>query len=179
MPNARSLDRAFSFAGSAWAGAKLTAMSWIFRPALAAEWPDAERVLRAAFTPYMKRLGREIPPDYYNWLPASIERGDVFVADEGGKVVGLAATERRDTGLYIDRLAVDPVKQGTGLGSFLLTRLAAVARARGDRAMSLTTAEMMDHLIRLYSSHGFEIVHRGPPEHGKDPHTRVTMVRRL
>ena len=70
-------------------------------------------------------------------------------------------------------------KQGTGLGSFLLVRLAEVARARGDRAMSLTTAEMMDHLIRLYSSHGFDIVHRGPPDHGRDPHTRVTMVKPL
>jgi GNAT superfamily N-acetyltransferase len=154
-------------------------MDFVFRPALPAECADADRVLRAAFTPYMKRLGREIPPDYYKWLPASIERGDVFVADEAGRVVGVAATERRDTGLYLDRLAVDPAKQGTGLGGFLLVRLAEVARARGDRTMSLTTAEMMDHLIRLYSSHGFEIVHRGPPDHGKDPHTRVTMVKPL
>jgi len=154
-------------------------MDFVFRLALPAECADADRVLRAAFTPYMKRLGREIPPDYYKGLPASIERGDVFVADEGGRVVGVAATERRDTGLYLDRLAVDPAKQGTGLGSFLLVRLAEVARARGDRALSLTTAEMMDHLIRLYSSHGFEIVHRGPPEHGKDPHPRVTMVKPL
>ncbi len=154
-------------------------MDFVFRPALPAECVDADRVLRAAFTPYMKRLGREIPPDYYKWLPASIERGDVFVADVGGRIVGVAATERRDTGLYLDRLAVDPAKQGTGLGSFLLVQLAEVARARGDHAMSLTTAEMMDHLIRLYSSHGFEIVHRGPPDHGKDPHTRVTMVKPL
>jgi GNAT superfamily N-acetyltransferase len=154
-------------------------MDFTFRLARPAECLDADRVLRAAFTPYMQRLGREIPPDYYKWLPASIDRGDVFVADEGGRVVGVAATERRDTGLYLDRLAVDPAKQGTGLGSFLLTRLAEVARARGDRAMSLTTAEMMDHLIRLYTSHGFEIVHRGPPDHGRDPHTRVRMVKPL
>jgi GNAT superfamily N-acetyltransferase len=127
----------------------------------------------------MHRLGREIPLDYHKWLPASIDGGDVFVADEDGRVVGVAATERRDTGLYLDRLAVDPAKQGTGLGSFLLVRLAEVARARGDRAMSLTTAEMMDHLIRLYTSHGFEIVHRGPPDHGRDPHTRVRMVKPL
>jgi hypothetical protein len=45
--------------------------------------------------------------------------------------------------------------------------------------MSLTTAEMMDHLIRLYGSHGFAIVRRGPPDHGRDPHTRVYMVKPL
>ena len=150
-----------------------------FRNALPSERDQADHVLRAAFTPYMHRLGREIPADYYEWLPASIERGDVFVADEAGRVVGVAATERRDTGLYLDRLAVDPAKQGSGLGSFLLVRLEEVARARGDRTMSLTTAEMMEHLLRLYGRHGFEIVHRGPPDHGKDPHIRVTMVKTL
>ena len=160
-------------------GAILTLMNWTFRPALASEFKDADRVLRAAFTPYMRRLGREIPVDYYKWLPASIERGDVYVADEAGRIVGVAATERRDTGLYLDRLAVDPARQGTGLGSWLLVRLEEVARARGDRAMSLQTAEMMEHLLRLYGSHGFEIVSRGPPDHGKDPHTRVYMVKPL
>jgi GNAT superfamily N-acetyltransferase len=157
----------------------LAGMDFTFRPALPAECLDADRVLRAAFTPYMKRLGREIPVDYYKWLPASIERGDVFVADEGGRIVGVAATERRESGLYLDRLAVDPARQGTGLGSWLLVRLEEVARSRGNRAMSLQTAEMMEHLLRLYGRHGFEIVSRGPPDHGKDPHTRVTMVKPL
>jgi len=154
-------------------------MDFLFRQALPAECLDADRVLRAAFTPYMQRLGREIMPDYYKWLPASIDRGDVFVADEAGRIVGVAATERRDTGLYLDRLAVDPAKQGSGLGGWLLVRLEQVARSRGDRAMSLQTAEMMEHLLRLYGRHGFEIVHRGPPHHDKDAHIRVTMVKTL
>lgn len=154
-------------------------MSFIFRTAQPSECADADRVLRAAFAPYLARLGREIPPDYYKWLPASIERGDVFVADEGGRVVGVAATERRPAELFLDRLAVDPSKQGTGLGRWLLQRLDEVARERGDNSVSLITAEMMDHLIRLYGSHGFEIVHRGLPDHGKDAHMRVHMRKRL
>ena len=43
--------------------------------------------------------------------------------------------------------------------------------------MSLYTAEMMEPLVRLYRRHGFEIVHRGPPAHGLDAHTRVHMVK--
>ena len=43
--------------------------------------------------------------------------------------------------------------------------------------MSLYTAEMMENLVRLYRHHGFEIVHRGPPDHGKDAHVRVHMVK--
>lgn len=154
-------------------------MSFILRTAQSAECADADRVLRAAFTPYMHRLGREIPVDYYNWLPASIERGDVFLAEKDGQIVGVAATERRKAELFLDRLAVDPAQQGTGVGRWLLRRLDEVARERGDHAVSLVTAEMMDHLIRLYGSHGFEIVHRGPPDHGRDAHTRVHMVKRL
>lgn len=154
-------------------------MTFTFRTALPSECADADRVLRAAFTPYLARLGREIPVDYYRLLPASIELGDVFVADEGGRVVGVAATERRERELFLDRLAVDPSKQGTGLGRWLLQQLDEVARSRGDRTLSLITAEMMDHLIKLYGSHGFEIVHRGPPDHGKDAHIRVHMVKTL
>jgi GNAT superfamily N-acetyltransferase len=155
-------------------------MTLTFRTALPSEYADVDRVLRAAFTPYMHRLGREIPPDYYDQrLPPSIERGDVFVADEAGRIVGVAQTERRDTDLYLDRLAIDPAKQGTGLGSWLLVRLEEVARSRGDRTLSLTTAEMMEHLLRLYGRHGFEIVHRGPPDHDKDRHVRVIMVKTL
>jgi len=154
-------------------------MDFIFRQALPSEGADADRILRAAFTPYIRRLGREIPADYYKWVPASIDRGDLYVADEAGRIVGVAATERREHGLFLDRLAVDPAKQGTGLGSWLLDRLAELARARGDRSLSLDTAEMMDHLIRLYRRNGFEIVRRGPPDHGKDPHIRVHMVKPL
>ena len=39
------------------------------------------------------------------------------------------------------------------------------------------TAEMAEANIRLYRRHGFEIVGRGPPDHGLDPHTRVYMVK--
>jgi GNAT superfamily N-acetyltransferase len=154
-------------------------MDFTFRQAFASEHEAADRVLRTAFTPYLRRLGREIPADYYKWLPASIERGDVYVAADADGLAGVAATERRDTSLYIDRLAVDPSRQASGLGSWLLAHLAEVARARGDRTMSLETAEMMDHLIRLYCRHGFEIVRRGPPSHGLDAHIRVHMVKPL
>ena len=72
-----------------------------------------------------------------------------------------AVTEQRDHGLYIDRLGVDPARQGSGLGGWLLVKLEELARSRGFTGMSLETAEMMEHLVRLYRRHGFEIVGRG------------------
>jgi ribosomal protein S18 acetylase RimI-like enzyme len=58
-----------------------------------------------------------------------------------------------------------------------LQRIDEVARARGLGGLSLETAEMAVANIRLYQRHGFEIVSRGPPDHGLDPHIRVYMVK--
>jgi ribosomal protein S18 acetylase RimI-like enzyme len=58
-----------------------------------------------------------------------------------------------------------------------LQRIDEVARARGLGGLSLMTAEMAVANIRLYQRHGFEIVSRGPPDHGLDPHIRVSMVK--
>ncbi len=150
-------------------------MPLTFRKAVLSERDDAERILWTAFTPYIRNLGREITSLHYAFLAAAIERGDVYFALDGGEIVGVAATERREGGLYIDRLGVAPTCQGTGLGSFLLERIEEVARSSGLKGLSLETAEMAEGNIRLYRRHGFEIVRRGPPAHGKDVHMRVFM----
>jgi ribosomal protein S18 acetylase RimI-like enzyme len=152
-------------------------MALTFRKAVPPERDEAERILWTAFTPYVRNLGREITAHHYMFLLAAIERGDVFFAVDGDEIVGVAATERRDGGIYIDRLGVDPARQGSGLGSFMLERLEEIARADGLRGLSLETAEMAEGNIRLYRRHGFEIVSRGPPAHGLDPHIRVHMVK--
>jgi GNAT superfamily N-acetyltransferase len=154
-------------------------MDFIFRRALPSDYGDTDCIVRAAFTPYVRRTGREVGPDFNIRLGAAIERGDVFVAEDAGRIVGVAMTERRGESLYVDRLAVDPQQQKGGTGRWLLTQLEALARSRGDGSLSLETAEMMDHLVRFYSGFGFEIVGRGPPAHGKDPHMRVKMVKRF
>ena len=109
---------------------------------------------------------------------AAIERGDVYLALDGER----DRRRRRDrsgatSGIYIDQLGVDPARQGTGLGSFLLARIEEIARSSGLKGLSLETAEMAEGNIRLYRRHGFEIVGRGPPAHGMDAHTRVHMVK--
>ena len=88
-------------------------MALTFRKAVPSERDDAERILWSAFTLYVRNLGREITADHYAFLSAAIERGDVYFAVDGSAIVGVAATERRDGGIYIDRLGVDPARQGT------------------------------------------------------------------
>lgn len=152
-------------------------MALTFRKAVPSERDAAERLLWSAFTPYVRNLGREITAEAYAFLTAAIERGDVYLAVDGTEIVGVAATERRDSGIYIDRLGVAPARQSTGLGGFLLERIEEVARSSGLRGLSLETAEMAEGNIRLYRRHGFEIVGRGPPSHGKDAHMRVYMAK--
>jgi ribosomal protein S18 acetylase RimI-like enzyme len=154
-------------------------MALTFRKAVPSEHDDARRVLWTAFTPYVRNLGREITAHHYVFLAAAIARGDVYLALDGEEIVGVAATERRDNGIYIDRLGVAPTRQGTGLGSFLLVRVEEIARSSGLEELSLETAEMAEGNVRLYRRHGFEIVRRGPPSHGMDAHTRVFMVKAL
>lgn len=155
-----------------------------FRTAMLSEGEEVGRVIRAAFTPYFRALGREWPAEgsagYAEGrerLAAELAGGDVYVALEGERIVGAVRTEPQEKVLYIDQIAVDPARQGTGVGSWLLQRIDEVARARGLGGLTLETAEMAVANIRLYQRHGFEIASRGPPDHGLDSHTRVYMVK--
>ncbi len=155
-----------------------------FRTAMPSEADEVVRVIRAAFTPYIRALGREFPADgsaqfaeERERFAAEVERGDVYVALESERIVGAVRTKPQKKDLYIHTIAVDPARQGAGIGSWLLQRIDEVARARGLGALSLETAEMAVANIRLYRRHGFEIVRRGPPEHGLDPHVRVYMAK--
>src|SRR5450755_1077299 len=144
-----------------------------FRTAMLSEGEEVGRVIRAAFTPYVRALGREFPADGSARFAEEWER----FAAELERVVGAVRTKPQEKDLYIHQIAVDPPQQGTGVASWLLQRIDEVARARGLGGLSLVTAEMAVANIRLYQRHGFEIVSRGPPDHGLDPHIRVYMVK--
>lgn len=151
-----------------------------FRAAMLSEAEEVWRIISAAFTPYIRALGREWPAEGSDAFAeewergeAELARGDVYIALDGERIVGAVRTKPRDKDLFIHQIAVDPARQGAGVGSWLLQRIDDVARARGLGGLSLETAEMAVANIRLYRRHGFEIVSRGPPDHGLDPHIRV------
>jgi ribosomal protein S18 acetylase RimI-like enzyme len=155
-----------------------------FRTAMLSEGEEVGRVIRAAFTPYVHALGREFPAvgsagfaEEWERFAAELERGDVYVALDGGQIVGAVRTNLLENALYIHQIAVDPSRQGTGVGSWLLARIDEVARSRGLGGLSLETAEMAEANIRLYRRHGFGIVRRGPAAHGLDAHPRVFMAK--
>ena len=146
-------------------------MTLEFRPARPTEGGEVEALLRSAFTPYVRMLGRTDGPGPYHWLPAVIDNGDAFVAMEDGQLVGVVTTSRADSERAIDHIAIEPDRQGQGIGSWLLGKIEDAARLEGATALSLYTAEIMDDLIRLYRRHGFVETRRAPPAswQGPDP----------
>lgn len=140
---------------------------------------EVDRLIRTAFTPYIRKLGRELGADAYGWFPEAIVKGDIFIAVDGDEMVGAIVTRRHGSDLELALIGVSPARQKTGIASFMIDRMVEIGRARGLRTLSLNTAEMMEDRVRLYSRHGFTIVHRGLPDHGKDTHIRVNMQRLL
>ena len=150
-----------------------------FAVAAPVQLAQVDALMRLAFAPYIRRLGREITADAYGWFAEAIVKGDIYIALDGSGIVGAIATRRRDADMELALISVSPTRQKSGIASFMIGRVAEIARSWGLKTLSLTTAEMMEDRIRLYRRHGFEIVRRGLPEHGKDAHMRVHMERGL
>ena len=151
----------------------------MFAAATPAQRDRVEVILRAAFTPYVRKLGRELTADAYAWLDGAIADGHVFLAVTGEEIVGAVATSRSSADLVIEQVAVRPDRQGEGIGSWLIETVERRAREDGLSALELDTAEIMQDLLRLYRRHGFELVRSAPPAHGNDAHLRVLMRKPL
>ena len=65
---------------------------------------------------------------------------DLFVADDGGEVVGAIGLEVRGAYALLRSAVVDDARQGKGIGRALVERVLAEARARRLRAVYLLTA---------------------------------------
>ncbi len=140
---------------------------------------DIYNLMLVAFEPYVRKLGNGPSAGPYPWLEAAINNGDVYVGCDGDCVVGAISTVRCTGELIIDQLAVDPGRQGEGIGSQLIKSLEQIAIGEKMNALSLQTAEIMTDLLRLYDRHGFVETHRALPHHGDDEYLRVHMTKKL
>jgi GNAT superfamily N-acetyltransferase len=111
--------------------------------------------------------------------PTRSARDDIFLAVDGDEIVGAMATKPRGPNLELALIGVSPARWKSGVASLMIGRIAELAPPRGARTLSLNTAEIMGDRVRLYARHGFAIVRRSPPEHGKDAYLRVYMERVL
>lgn len=124
---------------------------------------DAGRIaelVEAAYGPWVPRIGLRPGPmddDY----AALVGEGDVFVLVDPGDATGpavvgvLVLRPAGEDALMVENVAVDPARQGQGLGPTLLAFAEAEARTRGIGELRLYTHELMTENIGLYERLGW------------------------
>jgi GNAT superfamily N-acetyltransferase len=94
-------------------------------------------------------------------LIAEPRLGRIFVAEAGGRIVGVAAMswsfslEHGGRAAWLDELYVVPEQRGSGIGTMLLAAVRAAARAGGALAMDLEVEAGHERVSSLYERHGF------------------------
>jgi ribosomal protein S18 acetylase RimI-like enzyme len=130
----------------------------VVRRADPSEAPLLRELVERAYAIYIERIGRRPAPmdDDYD---AKIRRGEVFVADDGG-VAGLIVLVERPDHLLVENVAVEPARQGAGVGRRLLAHAESHAVARGLRELRLYTNEAMTENLAFYPRLGYRQVGR-------------------
>ena len=121
-----------------------------------AELDDTEAmsdIAKRSYGVYAEAIGRRPHPmddDYAE----KVRRGHAFVADDGG-VVGLLVLVPRPDHLLVENVAVDPDRQGEGVGRSLLAHAELAARERGLSVLKLYTNAAMTGNLALYRRLGY------------------------
>ena len=96
---------------------------------------------------YLPRIPEDDRPVLGSWF---LERADLWVAEEGGQVVGFASV----SGDELTHLYVDPPAQKRGVGTALLEH---VKSLRPER-LELWVFQKNEDARRFYERHGFQLV---------------------
>ena len=121
---------------------------------------DIARLVNAAFR--LERFfidGDRTNPDK---VLALLQKGKFLLAENTGAITGCVYVELRGERGYFGLLAVDPSKQGSGLGSRLVAAAEDDCRAAGCRFMDLTIVNLRTTLPGFYR-------HLGYVENGTEP----------
>ena len=136
------------------------------RPAAPADVAAVERITRAAYAAYLPRIGRWPAPAEADHA-ALIAAGETWLATLAGEPAGVLVVRPRATTLLLESVAVDPVRQGRGVGRALIAHAERVAADAGLVAVELYTNAAMTENLMLYPRLGYRRVGRAR-EHGYD-----------
>ena len=144
------------------------------RRATAAEAPAVAALVQRAYAPWIAAVGRRPAPmddDY----AARCAAGQTFVLERDGAPAAVLVLEDAPDHLWLDNIAVDPARQGQGLGRALLTFAEEEARRRNLPELRLLTHQRMLSNIALYARLGYVETDRRV----EDGFARVFMAKRL
>jgi len=134
-------------------------MDILLRPATAADAIDVATLLmasRESHLPYAPIA--HTAPEVRAWVrDVLLPSGNVTVACEGERIVGVLATAREEGIAWIEQLYLLPGWTGQGLG----TRLLAHALSTLPRPVRLYTFQANADARRFYEQHGFEVIPLG------------------
>jgi GNAT superfamily N-acetyltransferase len=89
-------------------------------------------------------------------MTAMMLKGEFLIAeDESGRLVASVYTECSGEHAYLGMLAVDPSRQGTGLGRSIAEAAEEHCRARGCRHMRITVLSLRSQLLPFYRKLGY------------------------
>ena len=107
----------------------------------------------------------EEPRNVRHWTGLMTRPGDVgVIAEHGGEAVGAAWVRRMGDGergalddptVAVLAIGIVSSHRGVGIGGLLMKELLERVRARGKRAIDLTTGSFNEAGVRLYHRHGF------------------------
>ena len=112
-----------------------------------------------AYSPYLQRMDRPPAPMLADHA-AAIDRGEVWIAVDKGRVHGVIVLVPEADHLFIANVAVEPAHQGHGLGRSLMTFAEDEAARRGLTELRLYTNELMIENVDIYGRLGFDEVER-------------------
>ena len=121
--------------------------------------PEVEAVVSRAYALYLERMTARPAPMLDDYA-ALIDRGVVHVGILDASVVGVLVGWPESDHFFIDNVAVDPERQGTGAGATLLGLADTLARAAGHDEIRLYTNEAMTENLAYYPRRGFVETHR-------------------
>ncbi|MDX8477842.1 GNAT family N-acetyltransferase [Mesorhizobium sp. VK24D] len=131
------------------------------RQALAGDLQAVVALTTPAYAPYTALFGAPPIPVTEDYAPR-IERGEIWLLEEGSELAGLIVLEWHPDHSMIFSVAVAPAFQGKKLGIKLLNFADEQARSWGLPEVRLYTNSRMERNIALYSAYGYRETGRRP-----------------
>ena len=126
----------------------------MIRKAKTSDIAATHEIASLAYAPYTPLIGRPAAPALADHQ-AHLEREELWVYEEAGKVLGYLSAFPDGTALALDAGGVTPEAQGKGIGRALIAHCEALAARRGLDAVVLYTNVHMTSNLRLYPSLGY------------------------
>ena len=129
------------------------------RAALPADAAAIAELVQRAYHPYVERIGRRPAPmdDDYQ---LRVRQGHVYVVADENEIAGFVVLIPQADHLLIENIAVDPDRQGEGLGCAMLSLAESRARQEGLSTLRLYTNAAMTENLAFYPRRGYEEVER-------------------